>query len=696
MMRVTTGHSPSSLRRTVGRWAALLLVILAGLLAIAGCGGGGGGGGSTTVTVAVVPGNPTIAPATTQQFDAVVTGTTNTSVTWSVVGGPANGTITPTGLYTAPGNPGTYTVRATSATGSSRFGEATVTVVGDPVVHIVLTPTSANVAAGQTRQFTATVTGTSNTGVLWSLDDPGSTGSTISPTGLFTAGSTAGTVTVRAAAAADVSKVAEAEVIVSPVPTIQVTVNPSSANLTVSQSQQFSATVTGTTLTGVTWSVVQGVGGGTITQTGLYTAPPTPGTYTVRATSVANPNRWGEASVFVTAPPTVSVHVSPTAVTLAPLGTQQFTATVSGSADTSVTWSVTPSGGAGGTITQTGLYTAPTLLGTYTVRATSNADPTKSGTAAVTVSGTGGFPANRIIYGIDLLTSFEIYSVRGDGGENNLIANMPENYRLATISPTGQFAFFYSETTDASARYDLYTGPALNVASATRRTFNNFLYVGTLQYTPDNGNIVFTAALNEDDFGVYRIPATAGGAFRLGDGEDAHVRPTGNGNPLVITRIFGTNPPAGEIGTMDLFLGTFTRLTTNTADDWMPQWRFDGAQIVFSSDRGGPEGVYQIYTMNENGTNVRRVTNTGQSEFGPTFSPNGAQIAFVRYGFEPGIFRVNADGSNPVTVLLNEKIMPQLYWTPNSGNLPNAFGPSAGAGLRLGIGHRPRKPWWPR
>lgn len=697
MMRLSSGRGLFSSLCAVARRAALLLTALsAALMAVAGCGGGGGAGGTATVTVAVMPPAPAVAPAATVQFNAVVTGTTNTAVTWSVPGGATNGTITPAGLYTAPGTPGTYTVRATSVTGSSRFGEATVTVVGSPVVHIVLSPTSANVAAGQTRQFTATVTGTTNTGVLWSVDDPGSTGSTVSPTGLFTAGPVAGTVTVRATSQADVSKFAEAEVVVSPTPSIQVAVNPSSVNLTLSQSQQFTATVTGTANTAVTWSVVQGVGGGTINQSGLYTAPATPGTYTVRATSVANSSRWGEATVSVTAPATVTVQVSPSAVTLAPLGTQQFAATVTGTANTAVTWSVEPTGGAGGTITQGGLYTAPALLGNYTVRATSNADPTKSGTASVTVSGTGGFPANRIIYSIDLLASFEIYAVRGDGAENTLIANMPENYRLATISPTGQFAFFYSATTDASARYDLYTGPALNVATATRRTFNNFLYVGTLQYTPDNGNIVFTAALDEDDFGVYRIPATFGGALRLGDGEDAHVRPTGNGNPLVVTRIFGTNPPTGEIGTMDLFLGTFSRLTTNTADDWMPQWRFDGARIVFSSDRAGPEGLYQIYTMNENGTDVRRITNSGVPEFGPTYSPNGSQIAFVRYGFDPGIFRINADGTNPATVLLNPAIMPQLYWTPNAGNFPAALGSSPGAGIRLGIGHRPRKPWWPR
>jgi hypothetical protein len=64
-------------------------------------------------------------------------------------------------------------------------------------------------------------------------------------------------------------------------------------------------------------------------------------------------------------------------------GTQQFTATVTGSTNTSVTWSAT-----GGTVTTAGLYTAPSTPGTYTVTAKSVADTTKTASATVTVTGT--------------------------------------------------------------------------------------------------------------------------------------------------------------------------------------------------------------------------------------------------------------------------------------------------------------------
>ena len=80
------------------------------------------------------------------------------------------------------------------------------------------------------------------------------------------------------------------------------------------------------------------------------------------------------------APATVTVQVSPAAVTLAPGAAQAFSATVTGTADGAVTWSAP-----GGTITTAGRFTAPAMTGSFVVTATSLADSTASGSATVTV-----------------------------------------------------------------------------------------------------------------------------------------------------------------------------------------------------------------------------------------------------------------------------------------------------------------------
>lgn len=178
--------------------------------------------------------------------------------------------------------------------------------------------------------------------------------------------------------------------------TVSVTISPTTATVRLRAAQQFTAAVTGATNTSVTWSVNAVAGGnstvGTISTLGLYTAPaiaPTPSSVTVTATSVADASKSASATVTIDTGATVTV--SPSSVTLAAGETQQFTATVTNSSNTAVTWQVNGVTGGNtttGTITDTGLYTAPTGLVTTltaTVTAVLRADSTRTGTANVTV-----------------------------------------------------------------------------------------------------------------------------------------------------------------------------------------------------------------------------------------------------------------------------------------------------------------------
>src|SRR5207248_705930 len=98
---------------------------------------------------------------------------------------------------------------------------------------------------------------------------------------------------------------------------------------------------------------------------------------------------WVKAHEYITVGTVanqVTVSVSPASANIAPGATQQFTATVQGTTNTAVTWSVdSVQGGSStaGTISTNGLYTAPSASGTHTVTATSQADTTKSSSATV-------------------------------------------------------------------------------------------------------------------------------------------------------------------------------------------------------------------------------------------------------------------------------------------------------------------------
>ena len=158
-----------------------------------------------------------------------------------------------------------------------------------PLDNIQLSPLTASVPTGTTQQFTAIARDSDNNlvpGVSFTWNVVAG-GGTISNAGLFTAGNTTGnyTNTVQVIAVkGSVTSVTYATVKVIPVkPLDHVVISPSSTSVPAGATQQFTAiardsdnnSVPGVTFT---WNVV--AGGGTISNTGLFTAGNTTGNYT--------------------------------------------------------------------------------------------------------------------------------------------------------------------------------------------------------------------------------------------------------------------------------------------------------------------------------------------------------------------------------------------------------------------------------
>ena len=258
-----------------------------------------------------------------------------------------SGTVSANGLYTAGATAGTFTVTATSAYGTAT---ATVIITGSTTTTQAIGPSSVTLLPGTQQQFIANPA----TGVTWTTTDP--TGS-VNTTGLYTAGTTAGTYTVTAGST---SGTGTSTVTISA--TASQTITPALATLAAGATQQFTATPN----VGVSWTST----GGNVSANGLYTAGATAGTYTVTASSA---NGTASATVVIGGTTSTTLTIGPSQVTLAPSGTQQFTAHPAGA----VTWTCT-----GGTITANGgLYTAGAAVGSYTVTATST-----NGTASATVT----------------------------------------------------------------------------------------------------------------------------------------------------------------------------------------------------------------------------------------------------------------------------------------------------------------------
>lgn len=83
-----------------------------------------------------------------------------------------------------------------------------------------------------------------------------------------------------------------------------------------------------------------------------------------------------------------------------------------------------------------------------------------------------------------------------------------------------------------------------------------------------------------------------------------------------------------------------------------PAWSPDGRQLALTLSR---DGGSQLYLMNRNGEDVRRITNSGGAiDTEAAWSPDGRQIYFVSdRGGGPQVYRMSAAGGNPERVTFN-------------------------------------------
>ncbi len=251
---------------------------------------------SMPVTVTSAPiqvtasGPASVGLGSTAQFTAAVSNTTNQTVSWSVSTGL--GTIDSTGLYTPPGTLVSNTITsavATSAVDATARGFSVLNVIP----QITVTPSTAFLGPGQSRQFSASLGG-----VVWSITP--SVGA-IDSTGLYTAPSTITrrqTVTATATTQGSNPVANLATVTIAPV---SISISPAGQTIALPATVQFSSTVTGTTNTGVTWGI-QPANFGSINSTGFYTPPASisaPTIIAVTAQSSADPSKLSVMSLSV-------------------------------------------------------------------------------------------------------------------------------------------------------------------------------------------------------------------------------------------------------------------------------------------------------------------------------------------------------------------------------------------------------------
>ncbi|HEX2043639.1 MAG TPA: hypothetical protein VHF24_13480 [Acidimicrobiales bacterium] len=238
---------------------------------------------------------------------------------------------------------------------------------------------------------------------------------------------------------------------------------------------------------------------------------------------------------------------------------------------------------------------------------------------------------------------------------------------------------------------------SMNPDGSDRRLLTNNL-LDDLEPTPspDGTRIAFTSARSGDQE-IWMMYQDGSGlrqlTFAPGEDRPGTFSPDGTRIAFHSGRFPNAGPGAGhstfEIMVMNADGTNQQRMTANNFQDSLAAWSPDGSRIAFTSNRTTPPGTpqlqlsnfFDVYTLvpvdanNDGNADVQtQITNTLGEDAHPHWSPDGRQMTFhSRRDFLPQptnlqleIYRMNADGSNPVRLTGPDNVFDVFpVWSPD-------------------------------
>lgn len=205
------------------------------------------------------------------------------------------------------------------------------------------------------------------------------------------------------------------------------------------------------------------------------------------------------------------------------------------------------------------------------------------------------------------------------------------------------------------SEYDLYTARA--DGRDLRRLTDAPGYDAEATVSPDGRRIVFTSqrdgdldiyVMNIDGTGLRRLTSTLGydgGPFFSPDGRSIVYRswhPATTGDSADYRRLLAAGlvrPSRMELWIMDADGGNQRRITSLGGANFAPFFHPDGRRIIFASNHTDPRSRnFDLYLVNLDGRGLERVTTSGEFDAFPMFSPDGRRLVFAsnRHATVPG------------------------------------------------------------
>ncbi len=236
--------------------------------------------------------------------------------------------------------------------------------------------------------------------------------------------------------------------------------------------------------------------------------------------------------------------------------------------------------------------------------------------------------------------------------------------------PTGQIAFVRRPPNQFEAEIYLMDAKGEN---ETRLTFNA-ARVYEPRFSPDGLKIAF----NRDDYcgnnvWVMNADGTNQNSISPGEGyvwsRDSRKLAYNFNNSIYISNSDGSGK---RLLTTLGFFGYYG-----------PTWSPDGTKLAFIASEG--TNKYDVYTINADGTNRQKLTNTLTTKYEVSWSPDGAWIAYTQHDGTrlEKVFAMHPDGSGLRQLSTQDAYYYNLSWMPDSKKVLVVNDPSQGSSINL-------------
>lgn len=234
----------------------------------------------------------------------------------------------------------------------------------------------------------------------------------------------------------------------------------------------------------------------------------------------------------------------------------------------------------------------------------------------------------------------------------------------AVWSPDGSKISFVSNRNGA---WEIYI---MNADGSDQKKLTDHGVVGRPSWSLDGNRLLFYSD-KSGKFAIWMMNIDGSEARILIDPTGQDFRPcySPDGNKILFDSFEQGEMNDHQLFVMNLDGSNRKRLTFSNAYDSDAWWSSDGSKIVFHSSRHSPAddrfGIMEIYIMNADGSNQRRLTADGGKNQYPCWSPDGKRIAYVseRTG-NRDIFIMNSDGSGTMQLTHHKADDSSPNWSP--------------------------------